>query len=220
MKITKRQLRTFIRGSLLREGEMLKIIANPHSPETEVFNRIANYALTNDIAGAMADEEVNTKELYWELDDMRPWVNRVGGEDEHWMSDDAVVPDDWDKEAVYDFMEDLETAWNQENDKKDRAAIASDPDKAWLEFISNAWSSMITPDDLESLGWKEYKKYIRLSPPQSISHGVDETHITNDDLSRGGSPGTREEFVEFLTNRAGKQLKKRKIYKATPPLYD
>ena len=31
---------------------------------------------------------------------------------------------------------------------------------------------------------------------------------------------TSEEFVEFLTKRAGKTLKKRKIYKSPPPLYD
>ena len=209
-------------GNQVHEGilkeEMLKIIANTHSPETEIFNRIANYALTNDIAGAMADKEVNTDELYWELDEMRPWVNRVGGK-EQWCDDDCVVPDNWDAEAVYDFMEDLERAWHDDQAKKDHAAIAADPDKGWLEFMGDEWSSTITPNDLETLGWKEYKKYIRLSPPASISHGMGEIHITNDDIE-SHSPGTRQDFVDFLTKRAGKTLKKRKIYKSPPPLYD
>ena len=218
MKITKKQLGKIIRESLLIEADMLKIISNPSSPETEVFNRIANYALTNDIAGAMADEEVNTDELYWELDEMRPWVSYVGG-DEQWMTDDAVVPDNWDADAVYDFMGDLESAWHNDQAKKDHAAVAADPDKDWLKFMANEFTSVVTPSDLETLGWKEYKRYIRLSPPASMSHAMGEIHIANQDIEQHG-PGTRQDFVDFLTKRAGKTLKKRKIYRSPPPLYD
>ena len=218
MKITKRYLRKLIRESLLQE-EMIKIISNPHSPETEVFNRIANYALSNDIQGAMADEKVNTDELYYDLDDMRPWVGRVGGKDSNWMDDDAVVPDDWDADAVYGFMQDLENAWHDDQAKKDHAAVAADPDKDWLKFMANEFSSVVTPNDLETLGWKEYKRYIRLSPPASMSHAIGEIHIANDDIENH-SPGTRQDFVDFLKNRAGKTLKKRKIYRSPPPYYD
>jgi len=157
--------------------------------------------------------------LYWELDEMRGWIDKVGKDDGS-FSDGAVVPEGWDVDKVDKFMEDLESAWHKDQATKDHAAVAADPDKDWLEFMANEFSSVIVPNDLESLGWKEYKRYIRLSPPSSISHAVDEIHITNDDLSRGHSPGTREEFVEFLTNRAGKTLKKRKIYRSPPPLYD
>ena len=206
-----------VRESFLAEGEMLTIISNPHE-DLDVFNRIANYALTNDIAGAMADPEVNTKELYWELDEMRPWVDRVGGK-EQWMDDAVVVPDNWDADAVYDFMGDLENAWHQDQEQKDKAAIAADPDKDWLEFIGNQFTSIITPDDLETLGWKEYKRYIRLSPPNSISHAMGEIHITNDDIA-SYAPGAREDFVAFLEERGGQALKKRKIYRSPPPIYD
>jgi len=219
MRITKRQLRNIIKESLLAEGEMLKIIDNPYE-DLSTFNRIANYALTNDIAGAMADPEVNTDELYWELDEMRGWPDRVGDTSEQWFTDDVVVPDGWNVDTVYKFMDDLEKAWHKDQEQKDSSAIAADPDKDWLEFMGDAWTSSITPNDLETLGWKEYKRYIRLSPPHSISHGVGEIHITNDDLSAGHSPGTREEFIEFLTTRAGRTLKKRKIYRSPPPLYD
>ena len=218
MKITKRQLKKIIRESLLVETEMLKIMDNPYE-DLSVYNRIANYALTNNISGAMSDPEVNTDELYWELDEMRGWIDKVGKDDGS-FSDGAVVPEGWDVDKVDKFMEDLESAWHKDQATKDHAAVAADPDKDWLEFMANEFSSVIVPNDLESLGWKEYKRYIRLSPPSSISHAVDEIHITNDDLSRGHSPGTREEFVEFLTNRAGKTLKKRKIYRSPPPLYD
>ncbi len=218
MKITKRQLKRIIHESLLVETEMLKIMDNPYE-DLSVYNRIANYALTNDIAGAMADPEVNTDELYWELDEMRGWIDKVGS-DERAFTDDAVVPENWDADEVEGFMEDLEVAWHKDQAKKDHAAIAADADKDWLEFMSGEFQALVVPNDLESLGWKEYKRYIRLSAPESISHAVDEIHITNDDLSGGHSPGTREEFVEFLTNRAGKTLKKRKIYRSPPPLYD
>jgi hypothetical protein len=206
-----------IRESLLKE-EMLKIMDNPYE-DLSTFNRIANYALTNDIAGAMADPEVNTDELYWELDEMRGWVGRVGDDSDNFFGDDAVVPEGWDADAVYEFMGDLESAWHQDQERKDNAAIAADPDKDWLKFMGDAWTSSITPNDLETLGWKEYKRYIRLSPPESISHGVGEVHITNDDIKYDG-PGTREEFVEFLTKRAGRTLKKRKSTPPMMPYYD
>jgi hypothetical protein len=219
MKVSKKQLKRIIRESLLAEGEMLKIMDNAYE-DLSVYNRIANYALTNDIAGAMADPEVNTDELYWELDDMLGWVDHVGDKSEQYFSDDAVVPEGWDVNAVVDFMKDLESAWHEDQATKDHAAVAADPDQDWLKFMANEFQSVIVPNDLESLGWKEYKRYVRLSPPDSISHGVGEIHITNDDFTSGHSPGTREEFVEFLTSRAGKTLKKRKVYRSPPPLYD
>jgi hypothetical protein len=150
---------------------------------------------------------------------MRGWIDKVGS-DERAFTDDAVVPEGWDADEVEGFMEDLEAAWHKDQAKKDHAAVAADPDKDWLKFMANEFTSTIVPNDLESLGWKEYKRYIRLSPPSSISHAVGEIHITDDDFSGGHSPGTREEFIEFLTNRAGKTLKKRKIYRSPPPLYD
>ena len=213
MKITKRQLRRIIKESPLIETEMLTIISNSYE-DVDIFNRIANYALTNDIVGALADPEVNTSELYYDLDDMKPWVKRVG--DVKWMGEDAVTPEGWDPSAVRKFMYDLEDAWQDDKSKKDTAVIAADPDKAWLEIMAKAWGSSITPDDLETLGWKSYKKYIRLSPPQSISHGVDEVHVTNDDLA-----GKRKGFEEFLTRRAGKTLNKRAAsLKSSPSMYD
>ena len=90
MKITKTQLRRIIRESLLIEAEMQNIIVNEYE-DVDVFNRIANYALTNDIAGALADPEVNTDELYYDLDAIRPWIKRVG--DVEWMGPDAVTPE-------------------------------------------------------------------------------------------------------------------------------
>jgi len=216
VKITKRQLRRIIGEALLKE-EMLKIISNSYSPETELFNRIANYALANDVAGAMADREVDTDDLYWLLDEMRPWVSRVGSDD--WMDDDAVVPDGWDTAAVYKFMEDLEDAWHDAQKSKRSAAISADPDKDWLNFLGSEFNADITPADLASMGWKEYKNYIRVSPPEAISHLSGELHVTDEDIIHD-APGTRAEFIDFLTSRAGRILQRRKSSPPMMPYYD
>ena len=218
MKISKRQLRRIIRESLLVETEMLKIMENPYE-DLDAYNRVANYALTNDIAGALADDQLDIKELYYTLDEMKNWVHKVGNDDEGYFTDDVVVPENWDLDAVYQFMDDLENAAFKEQQKIDRAAVANDEDSEWIEFLGREFISELAPDDLESLGWKPYKRYIRLSPPNSISHAVDEIHITPDRVA-GAGPGTYEEFVDFLERRAGRALKKRKIYRSPPPLYD
>ena len=77
MKITRRQLRSIIRESLVVETKMLPIIVNPYE-DLETMNRVANYALTNDIQGALADEMVNYENLDMDLDEMRGWVGKVG----------------------------------------------------------------------------------------------------------------------------------------------
>ena len=56
MKITKRQLRRIIRESLLVET-MQDIIVNSYE-DVEDYNILANYALTNDIQGALADPAI------------------------------------------------------------------------------------------------------------------------------------------------------------------
>ena len=86
--------------------------------------------------------------------------------------------------------------------------------------MGNQWSSMIEPNDMEGIKWKEYKKYIRLKPPPSISHGAGEINIQKDEIKRLYS-GALEDFMDFLTTRAGGDAGKRKPYKKSPaPYYD
>ena len=110
-----------------------------------------------------------------------------------------------------------DAAWKVESARQDEL-IANDPDKQWLELMGNEWSSSVTPEDMETLGWKEYKNYVRLKPPSSISHGVGEINVPWDRIDR---VGPRAEFIDFLNTRAGEKLKKRPPYpKPTPPMYD
>lgn len=136
--------------------------------------------------------------------------------------DDSELADELENAGVsYDDMRKIEdAAWPIENARM-KAAIAADPDKGWLEFLGDAWTSQIEPDDMKDIKWKEYKNYIRLKPPRSISHGVGEIEITDYDLSFSGTPGPKADFVEFLERRTGGQLGRRKPYRKSPaPYYD
>ena len=217
MKITKTQLRNIIKESLLGEGAMQDIIVNPYE-DTEDYNIIANYALANDIPGALADPAikhyVDKNEMGWIADEAITWFEMVG-EDES-----MPAPEGWDSDAAFQFLKDLESAAWKVYQKQEDAAIAADPDKEFLEFLGNQWTSTISPNDMEGIKWKEYKKYIRLKPPPSISHGVGEIHITRED-TENLYPGAWEDFKDFLTTRAGGDAGKRKPYrKSPPPLYD
>jgi len=217
MKITRRQLRRIIKESLLVEGEMQDIIVNSYE-DVELYNILANYALNNDIQGALADPEikpyVEKNEVGWISDEAGGWFENVGEYDE------MPAPEGWDSQKAYKFLRDLEDAAWKVYDKQASAAIKNDPDKEFLEFLGNEFTSMIEPNDLPDIKWKEYKKYIRIKPPRSISHGVGEINVSKESI-KGLYPGAYEDFTDFLTTRTGGQLGRRAPYKKSPPpIYD
>ena len=218
MKITKYQLRKIIRESLLVEGEMQDIITSSYE-NVKDYNVLANYALANDIQGALADPTlkpyVDKNEMGWVADEAGSWFEQVGGDEGY-----LPAPEGWDSDKAYQFLRDLESAAWKVYQKQEDAAIAADPDREFLEFLGNQWTSSISPDDMKGIKWKEYKKYIRLKPPPSISHGVGEIHVTKEDTDNL-YPGAWEDFKDFLTTRTGGQLGRRKPYrKSPPPIYD
>ena len=217
MKISKRQLRSIIKESLLVEKKMQDIIVNQYE-DVEDYNILANYALANDIQGALADPTikhyVDKNEMGWFADDAITWFEMVG-EDEY-----MPAPEGWDSDATFQFLKDLESAAWKVYQKQEDAAIAADPDKEFLEFLGNEWTSTISPDDMKGIKWKEYKKYIRLKPPPSISHGVGEINVSKENIKALYS-GAYEDFMDFLTTRTGGQLGRRPAYKRSPPpIYD
>ncbi len=216
MKISESRLRKIIRESLLREQqEMQDIITNPYE-DVEDYNILANYALNNDIKGALADPAlkpyVEKNEMGWVADEAGGWFEQVGS------ATDLPAPEGWDSKKAYKFLRDLEDAAWKVYDKQAKAAIAGDPDKEFLEFLGNQWTSMIEPSDMEDIKWKEYKKYVRLTPPRSISHGVGEINISKEDIN-SLYPGAYPDFMDFLATRAGGDAGRRKPYKKSPPPY-
>ena len=216
MKITKRQLRRLVREQvILAEAEMQDIIVNPYE-EVGDYNILANFALTGDIAGALAHPEikhyVDKNEMSWIVDEAGGWFERVG--------DDEPAPEGWDRDKAYKFLDDLEKAAWKEYSKAMKSRIASDPDKKWLKFLGNQFTAGIEPGDMEDIKWKQYKKYVRIMPPKSISHGVGEITVNRDNVEGySDSPGTYEEFIEFLEKRAGGDAGRRPAYKKSPPPY-
>jgi len=216
MKLTQQQLRRIIQEALLKE-EMLNIISNPHSPETEMFNRIANYALTNDITGALADSKVNTSNLDWDLDDMRPWVNRVGGTGQ-WMEEDAVVPDNWDAKAVYGFMERLEDAWSdQQGQAADTEHFAAD-DVEEREVIGVALGTgYVLPQDISSITYQVRRKGGKTS---NINIEDDNTIGNIDSRDAKMLSTTLDKIIKVLDAGGATSRKKQKPVKHAPPMYD
>jgi len=220
VRIKKSTLERIIRETLLKE-EMLKIISNPHSPETEVFNRIANYALNNDIQGALADSEVNTPDLDLDIDSMGEWVNRVG--EENWMSDDAIVPDNWDPDIVWDFMEDLERAWYDQNRAQASQTSASAPDLPEREALAGAFTTtVILPDEIPSITYQIRRKG---GQPNVIQLEDNDDSLgnmaTSIDTRWARQHGTTLDKIISVLEKGGAQLrKKRKPIKHVPPMYD
>lgn len=218
MKVTRKQLRNIIRESILVEAEMLDIVVNEYEDVKDI-NILANYALRNDMQGALKDPElqyyIEKNEAMYLTDEGMGWLKNVGKEEY-----DMPTPEGWDLNKVVKFFKDFEDAAYREYDKMATKAINTDPDKEFLEFLGNQWSSMIEPSDLADIKWKEYKKYIRLTPPRSISHGTGEINISKEDIKSLYS-GAYEDFTDFLTDRTGGDAGKRKPYKKSPtPYYD
>jgi hypothetical protein len=220
MKITRLSLRNLVREALLREApEMIDIVINEYE-DVEDINILANYALRNDMQGALKDPElqyyIEKNEAMYLTDEGLGWIKHVGEEEFG-----IPAPEGWDIKKVQQFFKDFEDEAYKKYNQVATAAIKSDPDKEFLEFLGNQWSASIEPNDMEGIKWKEYKKYVRLKPPPSISHGVGEIEITREDTDGNLYPGAWEDFKDFLTTRAGGDAGKRKPYKKSPtPYYD
>ncbi len=192
-------LRRLIRESLLREQA-----AKPWPGEAawiKLFLPLIQAEEYEDAVQLMLDYGFKYDEIQLDLDDS-DWKNQM-------VANSPDLPSGWRQE-----IEDI--AWDIE-DKRMTGAIANDPDRDWLAALGNAWSSSIEPDDMDKIKWKRYKNYVRLKPPPSISHGVGEIQVTDDDLR--GAPGDMDDFVEFLERRAGGSLGRRKPYKRSPSSY-
>lgn len=69
------------------------------------------------------------------------------------------------------------------------------------------WMETLTPEDLKTMGYKPYKSYVRVSPPARFpSEDYADESLMNIDFSHNDSPGTKEEFVQFMAANAGKGM--------------
>ena len=216
MKITRRQLRRIIKESLLLEAEMLPIMVNPYE-DLDTMNRVANYALTNDIQGALADEMVNYENLDLDLDEMQGWVRHVGKDDGH-FSEEAVVPDNWDLDKVYKFMKDLENAWMKSQGEASDAEHTSAPNVKEREVIGGGLSyDYVLPKDLKGI---TYQVRRRSGQPSNINIEDADT-VGNISAGRAGDYGlTLDDIIAVLKAGGATERKKQKSVRPTPQMYD
>lgn len=216
MKITMSQLRHIIKESLLLEAEMLPIMVNPYE-DLDTMNRVANYALTNDIRGALADEMVNYEDLDLDLDEMNGWVQYVGKDDGH-FSEEAIVPDNWDLDKVYKFMRDLEGAWLNQRMTMGNAAHKSGKNVKEREVIGNGLSyDYVLPEDIKGITFQVRR---RGGQPSNINI-EDEDTVGNISVQQAGNEGlTLDDIISVLKAGGAKERKKQKSVRPTPPIYD
>ena len=220
MKITRRQLRKIIKETLLLETEMIPIMVNPYE-DLDTMNRVANYALTNDIKGALADEMVNYENLDMDLDEMRGWVSEVGKNADA-FSDEAVVPDNWDLDKVYKFMEDLERAWMDQQGAASDSKHQSDPGVEEREVIGNSLTmDYIDFDELKNVTYQIRRKGgepANINLEYNDDGARDFGNITADQVQRAGL--SMADVIAILSDGGAKEQKKSPSVKPTPQMYD
>jgi hypothetical protein len=216
MKISKQKLRLLIRERLLLEQGMITIMSNSYE-DLDTMNRVANYALTNDIEGALADEMVNHENLDMDLDEMRGWVKHVGT-DPHAFSEDAVVPDNWDLDAVYQFMEDLENAWMRYQRGESDTAHSAAANVKEREVIGGGLGyDYVSPEDIKGITFQVRR---RGGQPSNINV-EDEDTVGNISTGRAQDYGlTLDDIIAVLKAGGAKERKKQKPIRHTPPMYD
>ncbi len=216
MKITVSQLRHIIKESLLLEAEMLPIMLNPYE-DLDTMNRVANYALTNDIQGALADDNVNYENLDMDLDEMNGWVQYVGKDDGH-FSEEVIVPDNWDLDKVYKFMRDLESAWINQQMTMGNAAHKSGKNIKEREAIGLGLQyDYVLPEDIKGITFQVRR---RGGQPSNINI-EDEDTVGNISVQQAGNEGlTLDDIINVLKAGGAKERKKQKSVRPTPPIYD
>ena len=127
MKITRTQIRKIIKEALLNEKKEMQNIIFSDYENVDDFNILANFALTGDIAGALAHpvlkRYVDKNEMGFIIDDTYNWFNQVGKGEGY-----LPAPEGWERGKTRQFLGDLEkAAWKVYQQQED-AAIANDPD--------------------------------------------------------------------------------------------
>ena len=210
MKITKRQLRRIIKEAVLQEQTIQFV--HPDVDNATFENKLANYAHTGDIQGALADPDINNEHLDLELDDFRGNMKYI----EH---------PDFDKQRTKEFIEDLEDAWYDDTAKKNQQALASSPNKAELEAIGGGLH-MVLDTDLPYITYQPRRKGGKVvaimieddEGPKGFPMGNMSTVLRDDSVRGYGT--TLDKIMAVLDGSDAQLRKKRKPVKYTPPMYD
>lgn len=222
MKVTKRHLRKLIKEALLTEAQMIPIIVNEYE-DVDDFNILANYALNNDMQGALADPElqyyIEKNEAGLLVDDAMSWLPHVGDEKDYGMP----APEGWDWNKVKKFTRDFEDAAYLVYSKKAKAASKAAPNRAERKAIGRVFTyDDISPEEIKSITYQVRRKGGKPSNIQMEDHdsmlGNMYTNIDADEAQRYGT--TLDKIIKVLEDGGARLRKKQKSVKRTTPYYD
>ena len=218
MKITKRQLRRIIREVLtLTETKMLDIVVNKYEPAAKDINILANYALRDDMQGALNDPDlqyyIDNNEAGLLVDDSYGWLKYVG--DEKML---GPAPEGWNLDDVYDFVKEFEDEAYRVFINKEKSDHAKLPNKVEREIIGNALTqSYVMPDDIKDIEFQIRRKG---GKPMNINI-EDDNIVSNITAKEVESQGlTLDDIANVLRDNGATERKKQKPIKRTPPMYD
>tara|TARA_Y100001937_G_scaffold49050_1_gene68370 strand:+ start:507 stop:1220 length:714 start_codon:yes stop_codon:yes gene_type:complete len=237
MKISSRGLRKIIRESLrmreiciyeirdmgedrvghLVETKMLDIITNSYE-NVEDINILANYALRNDMQGALKDPElqyyIDNGEGGMLVDDSYGWLKYVGDTDQGM----PPAPEGWDLDKIYDFMRRFEDESGNEWMRREKGTHDKLPNKKERELIGKALTmSYVMPDEI-----KEIEFQVRRSKGKITNINIENpdivSNLNHEEVTRAGF--TMDDIINVLRDGGAKERKKQKPIKHTPPMYD
>jgi hypothetical protein len=223
MKITNNRLRRVIREQLIlnEAPQFLDIVTNPYE-DVDDINILANYALRDDMQGALKDKElqyyIDKNEAALLVDDSMGWIGHVG-EEQYEMP----APEGWDEDKIYAFMKKFEDEAYKVYSKKAKAASAAAPNRAERKAIGRAFTyDDVSEDEIAYITFQLRRKGGKVVNINMEDHdsrlGNMTTGISEEEALRLGT--TLDKIEKTLRDGDAKERKKRKPVKRSTPYYD
>jgi len=222
MKIAKKQLRHIIREALtLSEQKMLDIVVNEYE-DVEDINILANYALRDDMQGALKDKElqyyIDKNEAAMLVDDSMGWLKHVG--DERYG---MPAPEGWDLDKIYTFFSKFEDKAYSVYSKKAKEASAAGPNRAERKAIGSAFTyDDVSEDEIASITFQLRRRGGKVVNINMEDHdhqlGNMTTGMSEEEAKRLGT--TLDKIEKTLRDGGAKERKKKKPVRRSTPYYD
>jgi hypothetical protein len=220
MKISESKLRKIIR-KVLKE-QMISIVRNDYE-DVEDINILANYALRNDMQGALKDPDlqyyIDKNEMGYLVDDSWGWLKHVGDEERHNMP----APEGWDLKKVTQFFKDFENEAYSAYSKKSKTASDHAPNLPERTALGSAFTmGPLLPEDIQHITYQARRKGGKINWIMLEDDGGELGHMsTGIDASDAKQYQTDlDKIIKVLEDNGATGRKKRKPVKHTPPIYD
>ena len=221
MRITERKLRHIIRESILSEQKMLDIITSPYE-DVEVFNILANYALNDDIQGALKDPQikpyVDSNDMSALIDQSHNYIPHVGK-----PKSGMDAPPGWNPDAVDKFLQKLEGEAYNVYSRQSKSASSAAGNQSERKALAAAFTmSDMLPEDIKSITYQTRMKGGKLASISLEDHdrslGNMTTDVKDDTAKQYGT--TLDDILKALEAGGAKQRKRRQSSQRSSSYYD